>query len=407
MNWRYKLTFDQYISEKGYTDVKTLVAFSGSVEDPDVVGKSWTEVGMNEGIKESELPEKFDTPEYNLLLVAEKYQTGFDQPLLHTMYVDKKLSGLQAVQTLSRLNRTCVGKEDTFVLDFRNSPEEIFAAFKPYYEETPADELTDPQHLYRLQHQIEEFGIIFEEEVSALCAVYFQGKRKMSIHDNAKMNGILDQAVQRCEDKTDEEIEEFKSLLVNFRNMYGFLSQVIPYQDSDLEQLYTYSRFLLTKLPRRTSGGVFQLDGDVELEFYRLQKISEGQIDLTPNEAKPLKGPSDVGTGQEDQQIRLSELIDILNERFGTDFTQADQLFFEQIQEEALENEDLIQAATTNSESDFRYVFEKAFEKLVIERMEGNEEIFEKLMADGKFRDIAEKHIRTKVYKSLSSATKL
>jgi hypothetical protein len=131
------------------------VAFSGVVEDPEAPGKTWTEVGMNGGIKETELPERFDSNEYQVLLVAEKYQTGFDQPLLHTMYVDRKLTGLQAVQTLSRLNRTCAGKEDTFILDFRNKPEEIFKAFKPYYEDTPTEPLTDAQHLYRLYHQIE------------------------------------------------------------------------------------------------------------------------------------------------------------------------------------------------------------------------------------------------------------
>ena len=175
---RYKQAFDKYIAERGYTDVRTLVAFSGIVEDPDAPGKTWTEVAMNGGIKESELPERFDSHEYQVLLVAEKYQTGFDQPLLHTMYVDKKLTGLHAVQTLSRLNRTCAGKEDTFILDFRNKPEEIFKAFKPYYEDTPAEPLTDPQHLYRLQHQIEETRLIFEEEVSAFCAVYFKPRRK-------------------------------------------------------------------------------------------------------------------------------------------------------------------------------------------------------------------------------------
>src|SRR5205085_2203560 len=146
----------KYIAEKGYTDVRTLVAFSGVVEDPDVPDKTWTEVAMNGGIKESELPEKFDGLEYQVLLVAEKYQTGFDQPLLHTMYVDKKLTGLHAVQTLSRLNRICPGKEDTFIIDFRNKQEEIFKAFKPYYEDTPTEPTTDPQHLYRLQHQIQE-----------------------------------------------------------------------------------------------------------------------------------------------------------------------------------------------------------------------------------------------------------
>ena len=403
---RYKQAFDKYISDKGYSDVKTLVAFSGIVEDPDAPGKNWTEVSMNNGIKESELPEKFDTPEYQLLLVAEKYQTGFDQPLLHTMYVDRKLTGLQAVQTLSRLNRTCPGKEDTFILDFRNKPEEIYKAFKPYYEDTPSDELIDAQHLYRLQHQIEETGLIFEEEISAFCAVYFKPRRKETVHDHAQMNGILDHAVERFKEREDEEQEEVKTLLVNFRNMYAFLSQVIPYQDSDLEELYTYLRFLLTKLPKRETGPAYHLDDEVELQYYRLQKISEGQIDLNTGEGQPLKGPSDVGTSQDDQEVLLSELIGILNERFGTDFTQADQLFFDQIQEEAIENEDLRKAAAANSKEDFRFVFEKAFEGLVIDRMEGNEEIFGKLMADGEFRRLATDHLLSKVYKALNKPEK-
>lgn len=402
---RYKQQFDQYIRANGYKDVKSLVAFSGVVEDPDAPGKNWTEVGLNGGIKESELPAKFDTDEYQVLLVAEKYQTGFDQPLLHTMYVDKKLSGIQAVQTLSRLNRTCAGKEDTFVLDFRNKPKEIFEAFKPFYEQTPAEELTDPQHLYRLHHQLDEAGIIFEEEIQEFCDVYFKPRRKETVHDHAKMNGVLDKAVARYNELPEEEQDDFKGLCVNFRNMYGFLSQVIPYQDSDLEQLYTYLRFLLTKLPRKAAGAAYHLEDDVELDYYRLQKISEGQIDLKGGEVTELKGPSDVGTGRgADEDIRLSELIEILNERFGTDFTQADQLFFDQIQEEAVNNDDLKQAASANSVDDFKYVFNKAFEGLVIDRMEGNEEIFGKLMSDGEFRKLASEDLLHKVYNALKEA---
>jgi len=402
---RYKLAFDKYIKEKGYTDIKTLVAFSGTVLDPKVKGKSYTEVSMNNGIKESELPEKFDGREYQILLVAEKYQTGFDQPLLHTMYVDKKLTGLHAVQTLCRLNRTCPGKEDTFILDFRNKPEEIYKAFRPYYEDTPTEPLTDAQHLYRLQNQIDETGIIFEEEIKDFCAIYFKPARKESVHDHAKMNGILDQAVERFKERPENEREEIKTLFVNFRNMYSFLSQVIPYQDSDLEKLYTYLRFLLTKLPKRDSDMGIHLEDEVELQYYRLQKISEGQIDLKIGHAYPLKGPSDVGTGGDDEDIKLSELIDILNERFGTNFTQADQLFFDQIQEEAVESEPLQKAAKANSKEDFRYVFEKAFEGLVIDRMEGNEEIFEKLMSNKDFRDVAVGNLLDKVYKELKQGS--
>ncbi len=400
---KYKLMFDEYLKEKNYTDIKTLVAFSGTVEDPAMPGKKYTEVGMNGGISEIELPAAFETEEYRVLLVAEKYQTGFDQPFLHTMYVDKLLSGIQAVQTLSRLNRMAVGKEDTFVLDFRNKREDIFNSFKPYYEDTEAEELTDAHHMYRLQGLIEDKHVLRHEEIRDFCTIYFAPKRKETVHDHAKLNGILDLAVERSKELDETEQEEIKSLFVNFRNMYAFLSQVIPYQDSDLERLYTYLRFLLTKLPRRASGPAYHLENEVELEYYRLQKISEGSIDLHRGEAQPLKGPGDVGTGQPgDDEIRLSELIVILNERFGTDFTEADQLFFDQIEAEAKVDENLRQAAKVNSMVDFLDIFKKMFEGLVIDRMEGNEDIFGRLMSDPEFRDLAQDNLGQKLYKILA-----
>jgi len=404
---RYKLAFDKYITEKGYADIKTLVAFSGSVTDPDIPGKTWTEVSMNDGIRESELPSKFDTYEYRVLLVAEKYQTGFDQPYLHTMYVDKRLAGIQAVQTLSRLNRTCRGKEDTFVLDFRNKRDEILNAFKPYYKETPVEELTDPHHLYRLQHQIDESGLIFMEEVDAFSGIYFKSRRESTVRDHADMNHVLDKAVERVKTIDEEKQEDFKSLLVGFRNLYGFLAQVIPYQDSDLEKLYTYLRFLLTKLPRRASGLAYHFEDEIELKFYRLQKISEGRIDLGGGDAKALKGPGDVGTGRGgDQEVHLSELIDVLNDRFGTDFNQADQLFFDQIQKEALADQAIYRAARVNTIDDFRLVFEKAFEGLAIDRMEGNEEIFGRLMGDLVFRRVVSENLLHKIFDAINASNK-
>ena len=396
---RYKQAFDKYIADQGYTDVKTLVAFSGSVDDLELPGISYTEVGMNNGISEKGLPEAFETDEYKVLLVAEKYQTGFDQPLLHTMYVDKKLSGIQAVQTLSRLNRTAPGKEDTFVLDFRNTEEEIFAAFKPFYTVTEAEELTDPHHLYRLQGQIDEHQVVHNNEVDEFCEVYFAPKRRESVHDHAKINNIIDLAVERYKVLEEEVQDEFKGLLVNFRNMYGFLSQVMPYQDTDLEKLYTYLRYLISKLPRNASGPGYKVDGDVELEFYRLQKISEDSISLEDGEADELKGPSDVGTGRaQDDEAPLSELIKALNERFGTEFTEADRLFFEQIEEEAFEDGSLKEAASANNFGDFSSILAKAFEGILIDRMEGNEEIFERLMGDADIRGIAVNDIAKNLY---------
>jgi type I restriction enzyme R subunit len=398
---RYKEAFDLYIRENNIKGIKSLVAFSGTVTDPDFPTKSYTEVGMNNGIKEKELPEKFDTDEYQVLLVAEKYQTGFDQPLLHTMYVDKRLSGIQAVQTLSRLNRMTAGKEDTFVLDFVNEPSEIYASFKPYYIKTEKGPDSDPHQLYRLQHKIEEYKVYTKEEVNALCDIWYKNVNEPTPGDHKKMNNVLDFAVERFKALTEEQKEEFKSNIVGFRNLYSFLSQVIPYQDSDLEKLYTYLRFLYLKLPKRTSVK-YEMEGEVALKYYRLQKISEGSIDLTAGEPEPLYGPTDVGTAKiKEDRVRLSSLVDQLNERFGTEFTLADQLFFDQVVETAISNERIVEAAKVNTLENFMYYFEKMLEGLFIERMDGNEEIFTKLMNDDKMMKVASRQVGKDVYDRL------
>ena len=293
---RYKQEFDRHIKEKGYTDIKTLVAFSGTVEDPDVQGVSYTEPEMNRDtcgrpIKRRNCRSEFATDEYQLLLVAEKYQTGFDQPLLHTMYVDKRLDGIQAVQTLSRLNRTCPGKEDTFVLDFVNDAEDIQSAFKPYYEQTIIGEQADPQQLYELQGQTRGDARLLPRGCGRVLQSVFQTEGRQSPTDHAMMNSFIDPAVGRFGQLDEEAQDEFRGLLNTFRNLYGFLSQVIPFQDSDLEKLYTYARFLASKLPHRSSGEKYAFDDEVTLKFYRLQKISEGSIRLTRVRTCQSKAP--------------------------------------------------------------------------------------------------------------------
>jgi type I restriction enzyme R subunit len=404
---RYKQEFDRQIKEKGYTGIKTLVAFSGVVEDPDARGVTYTEPEMNRDsagrpIREKELPDKFATEEYQLLLVAEKYQTGFDQPLLHTMYVDKRLDGIQAVQTLSRLNRTCPGKEDTFVLDFVNNADDIQNAFKPYYEQTIIGEQADSRQLYELQGKLEAMQVFYREDVENFCKVFFKPKAAQSPSDHAMMNSFLDPAVGRFRQLDEEAQDEFRGLLNTFRNLYGFLSQVIPFQDSDLEMLYSYARFLASKLPPRSSGEKYAFDDEVSLKFYRLQKISEGSIRLDQGENVPVEGPTAVGTGKaNDTQVELSRLIDSINERFGTDFTQADELFFHQLREEAISDEELRQAATANTIDNFRYVFVKALEGLFIDRMEQNEEIFAKYMNDADFQKVVSEHLLKQVYEQI------
>lgn len=399
---RYKLTFDKYLQEKGYTDIKSLVAFSGTVTDPDFPDKSYTEVSMNKGIKELELPEKFDTEEYQVLLVADKYQTGFDQPLLHSMYVDKRLAGVQAVQTLSRLNRIAKGKEDTFVLDFVNEPADIYEAFKPYYETTTGSELSDPHQLYDLQHRLRDWLIFSNEELNAYCEIWFANRKEPLPHEHREMNAIIDRAVERFNLLDEEQRELFKTQIKSFVHLYTFLSQVIPYQDSDLEKLYTYLRFLYTKLPHRSTDVPININDEVALKYYRLEKISEGRICLKVGEPEALHGPSEVGTGNiKDERVNLSLLIDALNARFGTDFTKADELFFDQIRETAISNEKLREAAKANNIDNFRYVFEKMLMSLFVERIEGNEEIFTKIMNDDEFKRVATEHLLRVIYNDI------
>jgi len=403
---RYREALDRYIAEKGYPGIKVLVAFSGTVDDPDLPGVVYTEVGMNGGIKQKELPEKFASDEYQILVVAEKFQTGFDQPLLHTMYVDKRLSGIQAVQTLSRLNRTHPGKEDTFVLDFVNETQEILDSFQPYYEETCIAEQADPRQLYDLQARLDGYQVCYKAEVEEFARVFFKPKARQSAGDHAKMNACLDPAVTRFKGLDREKQEEFRKVLVAYRNLYAFLAQVIPFQDPDLEKLYAYVRFLLTKLPRRT-GSVLHLNDQVALQYYRLQKIAEEQLLLQEGKVAPLYAPSEVGTGVElEIKIELSQLIQILNERFGTEFKAADQLFFDSIREDALADSELRQVARANSMENFGFVFLRALEGLFIDRMEQNEEITARFLNDGEFQRVVVQSMLQQVYEQIRAQEK-
>lgn len=254
---------------------------------------------MNNGIKEKELPSKFDTEEYQVLLVAEKYQTP-----------------------------------------------------------------TGGEH--------------------------------------KKLNGTLDRVFEKYTALADENQALFKSQLASFRNLYLFLSQIIPYQDSELEKLYTFGCYLLTKLPRSQDGPPIKIDDEVQLEYYRLEKISEGAIDLKVGEAPALYGPREVGTGQADEDVQLSTLVEKLNERFSTEFTLADQLFFDQVRETAVANEHLRQSAKVNTMENFEPVFKKQLETLFIERMENNEEIFMRLMNDNDFREMAAQCLMRVVYQQIN-----
>jgi len=411
-----------YATTLSYSDCGTLIAFSQSVT---IDGVEYTEAKLN-GFGESELPAKFaycraddrspnaaEKPEYRILVVADKYQTGFDQPLLTTMYVDKKLSGVAAVQTLSRLNRTHPLKSqgDIFVLDFANEAEDIQAAFQPYYESTVSDDI-DPNALYRRASAVMGYALLDETEMQALAEAYLEAQRKSATqHDLEKAHAALyrftEPAVRRFIERQrqdaesgDNSAEEFRADLRAFVRLYGFLSQVVPYVDPDLERLYLFGRFLLNRLPRRQDPAVDI--GDVTLTHLRISKTGEHTIELDAQSEVTLPAPSgDGGSAREPEFVSLRELIGQLNDKYGLGLSEADQVWVEQQFREAANDDSLRAAALVNDEVNFGEVFADHLEKVIVERHTGNTNLVQRFFDDSLFRSRITEIGRRQVYKMI------
>jgi type I restriction enzyme R subunit len=405
---RYMQAFQRYILENHYTDIRPLVAFSGMVKDPDT-GAEYTEPGMNvdcvsgKPISEKQLPERFASPDYNILLVANKYQTGFDQPLLCAMYVDKRLDGVQAVQTLSRLNRRIPGKEEPFVLDFVNEAKDIYRAFKPYYDATSLQEGSDPHQLEQLKHELDAGQVYYWSEVEAFAHVFYKPVARQSPQDHAGMQRHLQPAVDRFKAMTDDaKRSEFREKLSGYVRIYAFLSQVMPYTDPALEMLYSYGRLLLPHLPFDRDSGRVKFSDEVGLLYYRMQRIHAGAIEVREGEPEGVKSPTEVGTGKAvDEPVRLSEIIQVLNARFGTNFTEEDRLFFEQIREKATRNEQVVQLRQANPFDKFQLGLRQIVESLMIQRMTDNDKIVTRYMDDKEFGETAFAVLSKSIYDSI------
>jgi type I restriction enzyme R subunit len=405
---RYKEAFDRYIAENKIPDVRPLVAFSGTVKDPDT-GLEYTEPGMNvdcvtgESISERQLPARFASPDYQVLLVANKYQTGFDQPLLCAMYVDKRLDGVQAVQTLSRLNRKIPGKETPFVLDFINEAEDIYKAFKPYYDATSLQEASDPQRLEEIKHELDATQVYFWSEVEAFSRVFYKPVARQAASDHAGMQLHIQPAVDRFKALQDDEARSaFREKLSGFVNLYAFMSQVMPYADPALEMLYSYGRFLLPHLPLDRDTERVRIGDEVGLHYYRLQRVYAGEISLQEGEPEGVKGPTDVGSGgTKDEKAPLSEIIQILNSKFGTNFTEEDRFFFEQIREKATSNEQVVKLRRANPFDKFQLGLRQLIEDMMVQRMADNDRIVTRYMDDAEFHNAAFDVLSKAIYESI------
>ncbi len=399
---RYKLAIDKYIKDQRYTDLQTLVAFSGAVEDPDSGPDDFTEANMND-LHGQEPSEAFKKDEYRILLVANKYQVGFDQPLLHTMYVDKRLSGVLAVQTLSRLNRMYPGKDDTFVLDFVNKPDEILKSFQPYYRTAQLEEVTDPNLVHELLSKLNKAGVYFWSEVETFAAAFFNPKVKTQ----GALHGVLKPAFDRYSDLEEEQQQLFRKDLTSFLRLYEFLSQIIPYADPELEKLFVFGKSLAPRLAEHGRKDAISLDDDVKLTHYRLQKMGEQALDLEKAEVVKLPGISEVGTGaaNEDERKALREIVSKMNDLFAGDITESDCLGVVTTWKGRLMNsETLADQAKNNSEEQFGLGdFKDAFMDVVIEAQDAHNNIADQLLKDERILGVMQKMVARMVWKGFQT----
>lgn len=368
---RYLFEFKRYIEEHNYSDLDVLVAFSGTVTDD---GKDWTEEKIN-GIKENQLKKAFHD-DFDMLIVAEKYQTGFDEPLLHTMFVDKKLNGVKAVQTLSRLNRTMKGKEDTFVLDFANTQEEIQKSFQPFYETTVLEEETDPNLVYSLKRQLEDFHVYQQNEVEAFAKKFYQ-KTNPTLD---MLSSLLTPALQRYEVLEDKKKDEFKSLIHSFNRTYSFVIQVARMFDKDMQKLYVFTKFLSKVLPK-DGGEKVNLNDVLLLEYYKLQKTAEGKITLENSEGliPPVKDGGAAGSNKE--KDTLSEIIDKFNKKFGTSFTEQDKVLA-QLKADMIKDTKIVNSAKSGDKTAYNTLSDKGFDQALMQRYEENDSFFKDILSD-------------------------
>jgi type I restriction enzyme, R subunit len=373
---RYRLAVDKYLAERGYP-FKALVAFSGTVQDG---GRSYTEPNMN-GFPEAQTKKTFERPEYRFLIVANKFQTGFDQPLLHTMYVDKKLGGVNAVQTLSRLNRTHVGKKGTLVLDVANESDEIKAAFEPYYETTLLSEATDPNLLYEVQTSLGAFPVYTEADVETFAKVYFNPKATQD-----RLYAALAPVVERFGELSVDEQHDFRAQLTDYIRLYAFLAQVLTFADVDLEKLYVFARYLRRLLPADREELPREVQQNIDMESYRIQQTGSGKIALErrPGVLDPVSTKSGYEGGPEELET-LSRIIAELNERFGLNLGPEHRVTLGQMMDRLDTDAALDASARVNTRENVRLTFDQKVEQVIQEIVDSNFDLYKRITDDRAF----------------------
>ena len=376
---RYKLAVDRRLTELGYP-FKALVAFSGTVHDG---GQSYTEAGMN-GVSESQTAGAFESPEYRILVVANKFQTGFDQPLLQTMYVDKKLGGVNAVQTLSRLNRTHPDKTGAMVIDFANESDDIRDAFQPYYETTILSETTDPNLLYEVQTRLKTYPVFTDEDVDAFARVFFGAGSTQ-----AQLYAALNPSVQRFSELQDDERQGFRGQVTDYARLYSFLAQVITFLDADLEKLYVFARSLRRLLRVDREELPLEIQRNIDMESYRVQQTGSGKVALERKGSKldPVR-TKDQGQRTPEELEALSRIIADLNERFGIELGPEHRVTLGRMMERLEEDSALEVATKVNTLENVRITFDHKVEQVIQEIIDHNFDLYKRITDDPAFGEV-------------------
>lgn len=374
---RYKWFVDKYLKEKGYGgEIKALVAFSGTVEDFD--GSEHTEHRMN-GFPESQTASAFDEPQNKILIVANKFQTGFDQPLLYAMYVDKRLSGVAAVQTLSRLNRTYPNKEEPIILDFANDADQIANSFEDYYISTELVEGTDPNKLYDFKHSLESANVFFQEDVNEFAALFFDKNISQD-----KLHPIINRVVERFQEIDQQDPNDFRKNIQDYLRLYSFISQVMTFTDPELEKLYAFLRILIRKLPYDKPTLPKEVLDQVDIKALKYIITSDGLIELKdggelhPPKYKHLTDP------ESPEYELLSNIVKELNEKYNTDFTEKDILVALDLQYRIQENDSLKKSIKVNPKDKVKITFNQVFEKELQNIFNDNFNFYKKVNDDKK-----------------------
>ena len=378
---RYYHEVKRYIEKMKYDDVDILVAFSGAVKDGE---EEYTEPKLNTRKDGSHISENQTKAEFhdnfNVLIVAEKYQTGFDEPLLHTMIVDKKLKGVKAVQTLSRLNRTCQGKHDTFVLDFINTKEDIMEAFQPFYQETYLEQEVNVDLIYQVQNALRGYAVYSEDEIEAFSKEYFD-KKVQDERAMGRMTSVLKPVADRYNAKTPDERYQFRRDVRKFVKWYGYISQVVRMFDKELHQEFVFCSYLIKLLPKEVVE-IIDIESKLKLEYYKLQKTFEGAIQLEQKKGS-YEGGDSIGGKGENKKTPLDEIIEKINEKYKGAFNDADRVLISALQDKLMKDDRLEKMAKTSDPQIFAdAVFPKAFSDVAQESYMESQEAYTSLFQD-------------------------